>query len=290
MPAALYSCQHVFLGNVSYPGLVVIFRVVRIDHSIDFVLSLPEPALLLIMHYDLYLRFGTDDIALICDCDGERSSEHSAKMCGWMCELVFLIASALDVDKESKVMCAWCYSYARPGEFGTELVETAHADAFDGAIDEEGGDWRVVGGLLGKVGNPDRLVAGVDMLCGGLFVRFSQYWWNFILYFPIALMRWSMKEHLGQEGLQIPERILPMQNCKACMVFPSRISMLFMSFFSSHHNSNIGTYQVLREPKPKHLEHAYEAIIRVANAAGCCQSTASAGQGWHMPYECLGAI
>lgn len=211
-------------------------------------------------------------------------------MCGWMCELVFLIASALDVDKESKVMCAWCYSYARPGEFGTELVETAHADAFDGAIDEEGGDWRVVGGLLGKVGNPDRLVAGVDMLCGGLFVRFSQYWWNFILYFPIALMRWSMKEHPGQEGLQIPERILPMQNCKACMVFPSRISMLFMSFFSSHHNSNIGTYQVLREPKPKHLEHAYEAIVRVANAAGCCQSTASAGQGWHMPYECLGAI
>jgi hypothetical protein len=68
-----------------------------------------------------------------------------------MCKLVFLIVSSLEVDEKSEVMCAWCYSYASPSKFGTELVKAAHADAFDGAVNKEGGDWRVVGGLLGQV-------------------------------------------------------------------------------------------------------------------------------------------
>ena len=118
-------------------------------------------------------------------------------MCGWVCELVFFVVPFLEVYEKSEVVESWHHSYARSGEFGAELVEAPHADAFDGAIDEVGGNWRVVGGLLGKVGDSDWLVRGVDMLFRRFFVRFSKYWRDCVLDFPVALMRWSTKRCLG---------------------------------------------------------------------------------------------
>lgn len=47
------------------------------------------------------------------------------------------------------------------------------------------------------------------MLRGGFLTAFSKYRRGIVLDFPVALMRRSMEGLLGQEWLQIPERILP---------------------------------------------------------------------------------
>lgn len=61
---------------------------------------------------------------------------------------------------DALVVDAWDDADGGAGEFGGELVEAARRDALVGAVDVVGGDGRVVGGLLGEVGDADSLVLG----------------------------------------------------------------------------------------------------------------------------------
>lgn len=62
-------------------------------------------------------------------------------------------------------MHPWGYSDASPGEFGAQLVKTASGNTLGGAVNEEGGNGGVVGGLLGNVRHPNWPVLGVGMPC-----------------------------------------------------------------------------------------------------------------------------
>lgn len=54
MPAPLKSRQDVLLMNIFYSSLIVVFWVVGVDYTIDFILGLPQPILFQIMQYDFY--------------------------------------------------------------------------------------------------------------------------------------------------------------------------------------------------------------------------------------------
>ncbi len=139
------------------------------------------------MQYGFRLCFRTCHEARICDGDRERSSQHATKMCRWMRELILLIVSALYVDEDSKIVCPWCHFYACSRKFRAQLVKTASGDTLHRARNEKCGDWRMVGGLLGNVGDSYRLVFRVDMLCRGLFACPAKYWRRSIFDFPVAL-------------------------------------------------------------------------------------------------------
>ncbi len=66
-------------------------------------------------------------------------------------ELVLLIISTMDCDEDTQVMSAWCNANARPRKFCTQLIESPSRYALDRAVDVEGGDRRVVRGLLGEI-------------------------------------------------------------------------------------------------------------------------------------------
>lgn len=52
-------------------------------------------------------------------------------------------------------MCSSNDAYACTGEFGANLIVSSGTDTLLGAVDVEGGNGRVVGGLLGEVGDGD---------------------------------------------------------------------------------------------------------------------------------------
>ena len=82
-------------------------------------------------------------------------------MRGWMCELVFLIISLLEGDEDAQVVLPRCHFDTGTGEFGRYLVKSPGSDTLLRAVDVEGGNGRVVGGLFGEVGDSDSLaVAG----------------------------------------------------------------------------------------------------------------------------------
>lgn len=74
-------------------------------------------------------------------------------------------------------MCAGDDPDTRASELGAQLVEAPSGDALFRTVDEECGDWRVVGRLLSEVGDLDELVArgarGAARGCrvGGMFDR-----------------------------------------------------------------------------------------------------------------------
>lgn len=84
-------------------------------------------------------------------------------MCHWVCELVFLIVPALYIDKDAEIVRPWGYTDAGSSELGTQLVKPTSGNTFDGAVDEKGRYWGVMGGLLGNVRYPHGLVLGIDM-------------------------------------------------------------------------------------------------------------------------------
>jgi len=79
-----------------------------------------------------------------------------------MCELVFLVVSVLQIDEDAQVVCTSHYAYARAGKLGTELIVAPRADAFFRTINVEGGDWRMMRGLLGDIGDRYKLAVAFE--------------------------------------------------------------------------------------------------------------------------------
>ena len=103
------------------------------------------------MKDDFNLGFAACQEAAVRNCNGQRASKHAPKMCDWMSQLILLIVSVFEVDENAQIMCSWCDSYTGACEFGAELIETAGADTFHGAIDKEGGYRRMVRSLLSDI-------------------------------------------------------------------------------------------------------------------------------------------
>lgn len=74
-----------------------------------------------------------------------------------MCELVLLVSPILQRDEDAQVVRSRYNAHACTGELCTQLIIPFRADALLGTIDVEGGHGRVVGSLLGEVGNCDCL-------------------------------------------------------------------------------------------------------------------------------------
>jgi hypothetical protein len=83
-----------------------------------------------------------------------------------VCELVLFIAAVLQGDEDSQVVRAGHYSYACACELGAQLIITSCANALLGTVDVEGGDGRVVRGLLGEVGDSHCLAIALDAVGG----------------------------------------------------------------------------------------------------------------------------
>ena len=78
-----------------------------------------------------------------------------------MCELVLLIIPILEVDEDAQVMRSCDHAHARASKLRTQLVVPLCTDTLLRAVDVEGRNGRVVGGLFGEVGDSDSLaVAG----------------------------------------------------------------------------------------------------------------------------------
>ena len=190
MPASFESRKDVLLRYVLYSGPVVVPWLIRVYYTIYFVLCLPQPALLKIIQYYLYLRLWTGDKASVRNCNPKRTPEQSAKMRYRMCELVFFIVAAFYVDEDSKIMRPRSYPYTGSCELCTYLVEAISSNALYGTVDVKSRYWRVVGCLLCEVGDADGFILGIDMICSRCFIRFPKYRLRVIVHFPIALEYW----------------------------------------------------------------------------------------------------
>lgn len=85
------------------------------------------------------------------------TSQNTTQVCSRMCELVLLVVPVLQIDEDTQVMCASNHAHARSREFRAQLVVSPRTDALFRAVDIEGGDGRVVGGLFGEVRDCDSL-------------------------------------------------------------------------------------------------------------------------------------
>ena len=151
MPTAFKSCQNILFRDVFDARLIVILGIVGIYYAVDLVLCLAQPALLKIVKNDFDLGFAARQEAAVRDCDGQRASKHTPKMCNWMSQLVLLIVSVFQVDEYAQIMYSWRNSYTGACEFGAYLIETAGADSFHGAIDKKGGYRGMMRSLLGDI-------------------------------------------------------------------------------------------------------------------------------------------
>lgn len=75
----------------------------------------------------------------------------------WMCELIFFVIARLEGDEDAEVVLARCDADGCAGEFGGELVKAACCDALGWARNDKGGNGRMMGSLLGNVGNGVRI-------------------------------------------------------------------------------------------------------------------------------------
>lgn len=87
----------------------------------------------------------------------ELTSQYSTQVRCWMCELVLLIIPVLEVDEDAQVMRSCDHAHARASKLRTQLVVPLCTNTLLGAVDVEGRNGRVVGGLFGEVGDSDSL-------------------------------------------------------------------------------------------------------------------------------------
>lgn len=151
MPTAFQSCENILFRDVFDARLIVVLGVVGIYYAVDLVLCLTQPILLEVVKDNFGFGFAARQEAAVRDCNGQRTSKHTPKMCDRMSQLIFLIVSVFEVDKDAQVVCSWCDSYTGACEFGAYLIETAGTDALHGAIDKEGGYRRMMRSLLSDI-------------------------------------------------------------------------------------------------------------------------------------------
>jgi hypothetical protein len=89
------------------------------------------------------------------------TSQDTTQVCSRVCELVLLVVPVLQIDEDAQVVCSSDHAHACSSELRAQLVVSPRADALLRAVDVEGGNGRVVGGLFGEVRDGDSLaVAG----------------------------------------------------------------------------------------------------------------------------------
>ena len=110
-----------------------------------------------------------------------------------MCELIFLVIAAIEVDEDAKVVSTRCDFDGCSGELGGELVEAVGSDSFRWTGDPKCGYWRMMGSLLGDVGYSNRMGNWLTFILNlTARVRLSSTRrgrWGLLLNVPIALVR-----------------------------------------------------------------------------------------------------
>ena len=99
MPTAIKSCQNILFGDIFDARLIVIFGVVGVNYAVDLVLCLAQPVLLKVMKNNFEFGFPARYETAVRNCDGQRASKHTAKMCDWMSQLILLIVSVFQIDE-----------------------------------------------------------------------------------------------------------------------------------------------------------------------------------------------
>lgn len=112
------------------------------------------------MQDNLDLGLGASDVGHLANRDTESSSENTAKVRGWVGELVSLAVALVKSDKDAHVVLAREDLYRRASKLGRDLIETASGDALFGAANVEGADGRVMGCLFGEIRDTNELVVG----------------------------------------------------------------------------------------------------------------------------------
>jgi hypothetical protein len=121
-----------------------------------------------------------------------------------MSQLVLFVVPVLQRDEDAEVVCASHHAYACSGELGTELVVAPCADAFLGALDVEGGDGWVVGGLFGEVRDRHRLPVSRDAV-GAARGRRSRRLQSRMGVFDLPVTLQESIVHRGAEAITYPE-------------------------------------------------------------------------------------
>jgi hypothetical protein len=103
----------------------------------------------------------------------------------WVSQLVFLIISLLDVNKDSEVVLAGADTNAGACELGADLIESPRGDSPLGAVNVEGRDWGMMGGLFGEVADFDFFVAVLD--AGGADAGEVLFFGDVVIDIPTAL-------------------------------------------------------------------------------------------------------
>lgn len=90
--------------------------VTGVDDTLDPVLRFTKPTLLLVVKYNLYLRFRAGYEASICHRNRKGAPDEPSKVGCWVSELILLVVSTVDCDKDAQIVGPWRYTNACPSE------------------------------------------------------------------------------------------------------------------------------------------------------------------------------
>ena len=123
-----------------------------------------------------------------------------------MSELIFLVASAFDIDEYAEIMCPRGDPYASTRKFSAELIEATSGDALLGAVYEERGDRGMMRCLFGQIRYPYGLVGlGICRSRGLWYVPHN--WGRCVFDFPIALHKHQSSRRFLPFALAYPEKL-----------------------------------------------------------------------------------
>lgn len=157
LPRSTQTDEDILLRHVLDLNLVVVFWIVAKDDALDLVGGAAQPALVVVAENRLELRLGACDVRHIANRHIERTPEEPPEMGSRVLELVGLVVSLVDRDKDSEVVLPRHHLDRRSGELGHDLVKSASVDPLFGAIDVKGAHGGVVRRLLRQVANADWL-------------------------------------------------------------------------------------------------------------------------------------
>lgn len=85
------------------------------------------------------------------------TSQNATEVGCRVCELVLLVIPVLQCNEDAQVVRSSHNTHTRTSELGAQLVVSLRTYALLWTVDVEGGNGRVVGGLLGEVRDGDSL-------------------------------------------------------------------------------------------------------------------------------------
>ena len=75
-----------------------------------------------------------------------------------MGKLIGLLVSLVQCDKDAKIVFPRCDFNTCASELGRDLIEATGSDTLFGTVNVKGRNWRMMGGLLGKIGDSDMFI------------------------------------------------------------------------------------------------------------------------------------